>query len=136
MLNSPQPDKLPSERSFGLLFTAIFLGKSALNCYRHASLIVCSAWLAGGITLGVLTLFAPARLAPLNRAWYHLGQLLGRIVSPLVLGIIFFVVLTPVAVVTRLFGRDELRLKRNQSASYWIDRTPPGPAPDSFNNQF
>jgi hypothetical protein len=136
MLNSRQPEKLPSERSFGLLFTAIFLGESVLNYYKHASLIVCAAWLAGGIVLGLLTLFAPERLAPLNKAWYHLGQLLGKIVSPVVLGIIFFVVLTPVAAITRLFGRDELRLKRNQGASYWIDRTPPGPASDSFNNQF
>ncbi len=136
MLNSPQPEKLPSERSFGLLFTAVFLGESALNYYKHAALIVCIAWLAGALVIGLLTLFAPARLAPLNKAWYHLGQLLGKIVSPVVLGIIFFVVLTPVAVITRLFGRDELRLKRNPGASHWIERTPPGPAADSFKHQF
>jgi hypothetical protein len=136
MLNSRQPEKLPSERSFGLLFTAIFLGESALNYYKHASLTVCAAWLAGGIVLGLLTLVVPSLLAPLNRAWYHLGQWLGKIVSPVVLGIIFFVVLSPVAAITRLFGRDELRLKRNSGPSYWIDRTPPGPAQDSFKHQF
>jgi len=75
-------------------------------------------------------------LTPLNKAWMKLGDLLGKVISPIVLGIIFFVLLAPVALVTRLLGRDELRLKMSNSSSYWIDRTPPGPAGDSFKNQF
>jgi hypothetical protein len=65
-----------------------------------------------------------------------LGELMGKVVSPLVLGVIFFVLLTPVGLIGRLLGRDELRLKRTNSESYWIDRVPPGPAGDSFKNQF
>ena len=80
---------------------------------------------------------APKILRPLNWLWFQLGQLLGKIVSPIVLGAIFFLLLTPVSLVTRLFGRDELRIKRKASqTSYWLDRAPPGPAPESFKNQF
>ena len=83
-----------------------------------------------------MTLAAPRLLAPFNLAWFKLGLLMGKVVSPIVLGIIFFVLLTPVAVIGRLFGRDELRLKRKAVQSYWIERVPPGPDGDSFKNQF
>ena len=84
----------------------------------------------------ILTLLAPQWLRPFNRAWFLLGELLGKIVSPIVLGVIFFLLITPVALVGRLLGRDELRLKRKPVNSYWVDRTPPGPEADSFKNQF
>ena len=61
---------------------------------------------------------------------------MGKVVSPIVLGLIFFGMLTPVGIIGRLLGRDELRLKKAPVTSYWIDRDPPGPAPDSFKNQF
>ena len=61
---------------------------------------------------------------------------MGKVVSPLVLGVIFFLLISPVALIGRLFGRDELRLKKANSNSYWIDRVPPGPAGDTFKNQF
>lgn len=63
-------------------------------------------------------------------------MLLGKIVSPIVLGIIFFLLISPVALVTRAFGRDALRLKAAETGSLWITRTPPGPDPESFKNQF
>jgi hypothetical protein len=75
-------------------------------------------------------------LTPLNWLWYELGMLLGKIVNPIVLGFIFFVLITPVSIVTRLFGRDELRIKKRHVESYWIDRSPPGPPLDSFKNQY
>jgi hypothetical protein len=65
-----------------------------------------------------------------------LGILLGRIFSPFVLGVIFFVLLTPISILTRLFGRDELKLKKRSLESYWVDRSPPGPPLDSFKNQY
>lgn len=61
---------------------------------------------------------------------------MGKIVSPIVLGLIFFTLLTPCAMIGRLFGRDELRLKLPNTESYWVERTPPGPDPDSFKNLF
>lgn len=80
--------------------------------------------------------FAPRLLQPLNRAWQVIGWRMGQVVSPLVLGLIFFLLITPMAVVMRIMGRDVLRLKKRAQASYWLERTPAGPQPDSFKNQF
>ena len=76
-------------------------------------------------------------LSALNRQWTKLGHLLGRVVRPLALGIVFYGVMTPLGSLMRLAGKDPLRLKRDSSAaSYWIPREPPGPPPDSMSNQF
>lgn len=97
-------------------------------------------WLGAAAVSGALiTLFCPILLSPLNKAWMLLGHLLGKIISPIVLGVIFFLIITPVAFVGRLMGRDELRLKRQALRSqptYWIDRKSPSPKGDSFHNQF
>lgn len=93
-----------------------------------------SAIIAGLLCL--LTVIAPSRLSPLNRLWFRLGVLLGKVVSPLVLGVMFFLLITPAALVTRLLGRDALMLKKRSVSSYWVDRIPPGPPGDSFKNQF
>jgi len=61
---------------------------------------------------------------------------MGRVVSPLVLGILFFILITPVALFMRLIGRDALRIKKQQVNTYWIERNPPGPNPESFKDQF
>jgi hypothetical protein len=65
-----------------------------------------------------------------------LGLLLGKIISPIVLGLIFFVLITPVSLVTRLFGRDELKMKKRSVESYWVDRSPPEPPSNTFKNQY
>ena len=129
---SPQ---LPSNQKFGWLFTLVFSIAAVYALWNGAN-----TWAVTFVGLAALfALFArvaPAALAPLNRLWFGLGILLGKIVSPVVLGVIFFLVITPVSLVTRLFGRDALLLKKREVNSYWIDRTPPGPAPESFKNQF
>lgn len=124
-----------SDRSFGLVFAVVFLligfwplihGESP-----HWWGVVVAA------ILGAIALVKPALLAGLNRLWLKLGILLGRIVSPIALGILFYGVLTPVGAVMRLMGKDPLRLKLDPGAkSYWIPREPPGPPPDSMTNQF
>ncbi len=132
-MSTPQ---LPSERRFGLLFVIVFAlaaGYGALKGWPRGLLhgfIVLSG------CFGLVTLFAPKTLRPLNFAWFKLGELMGKIVSPIVLGIIFYLLITPVGLVGRLFGRDELKLKRGQEQSYWINRDPPGPPGDSFKNQY
>ena len=129
--------QLPSERRFGLLFTAVFALLGAYGWWFKGFESFLSLSLAGmGLIFALVSIFSPKILAPLNKAWFHLGQLLGKIVSPIVLGIIFFGVLTPVGLITRLFGRDELRLKRSKKETYWVDRSPPGPQAESFKNQF
>ena len=85
----------------------------------------------------ILALAVPKVLAPLNRLWLKFGALLHMIVSPIVLGVLFFLTITPIALILRLMGKDLLRLKRSQgTSSYWIERKPPGPPPETMINQF
>jgi hypothetical protein len=128
---------LPSNIRFGWFLTIALL-IAALFCYFA---LVGGASLGGGLLVaalisGFLTVFKPTVLSPLNRAWFLLGELLGKIISPLVLGAIFFLIITPTALIGRALGRDELRLKRTAKTSYWIDRKSASPRGDSFNNQF
>jgi len=127
---------LPSNRSFGFLFAVVFVCLSLFSAYRGASTALVIGWFTSGVIMGLVAVFAPTLLTPLNKIWMKLGEIMGKIVNPLVLGIIFFVLISPVALFTRLFGRDELRLKKLNIGSYWVDRRPPGPAGDSYKNQF
>ncbi len=138
ILTTDQPQTLPSERSFGLLFGVVFALLAAYGWFLKGwSSVVVLSLVAVAVAFVLLGFVAPKVLRPLNWLWFQLGLLLGKIVSPIVLGAIFFLMLTPVSLVTRLFGRDELRLKRKASqTSYWLDRAPPGPEPESFKNQF
>jgi hypothetical protein len=85
----------------------------------------------------VLGLAWPRILAPLNRIWTRLGLFLGMIVSPVVLGLMYFVVVTPIGVLMRCLGKDPLRLRRDPGTkSYWIMREPPGPPGETMRDQF
>jgi large-conductance mechanosensitive channel len=84
-----------------------------------------------------LALAAPKTLAPLNRLWMKFGLLLHAVVNPVVMAFLFFSTVTPIALIMRALGQDPLRLKLDPAAkTYWIDRTPPGPAPDTMPRQF
>ena len=135
MTNYPDRE-LPSDRSFGLLFAFIFLCVAGYGFVYDWSVQILVILVAASFILGIISLIIPHVLAPFNRAWMFLGHLLGKIVNPIVMGIIFFGLLTPVGILTRAFGRDVLRLKSRKVDSWWIDRDPPGPEPDSFTNQF
>ncbi len=126
---------LPSEKKFGLFMSTIFAGLSTYTYYQNFANLAVVLGLISSL-LFAFTLVAPNRLSRLNRLWFQFGLLLGKVVSPLVLGVMFFLLITPVALVTRLLGRDELLLKKRSVISYWVDRTPPGPSGDSFKNQF
>lgn len=98
-------------------------------------------WLV--VTLALLSLIqfvlawvAPSALAPINRAWMALGHLLGKVVSPIVLSIMFIVLFVPIAVAMRLRGRDELLLHDRSGESFWVLRPQPTIAAESFRNQF
>ena len=139
-MNEHQPRHLAavksaSDRSFGFVFTAFFAIIGLLPLLHGHSLRIWA--LAVSAVFLLLALLLPACLTPLNRLWTKFGMLLHHIVSPLALGILFFLVVTPIGLVMRLFGKDPLRLRLDRSAgSYWIERTPPGPAADSLKNQF
>lgn len=138
---SSQPDSLhgstlPSERTFGFVFTGIFLIVAGYLWLYDGKPVAIQAFLVLAAAFLAFTLFMPIALRPLNKAWYKLGLLMGRVVSPIVLGILFFILITPIAIVMRLAGRDPLRLRKQDVQSHWIDRAPPGPAPTSFKDQF
>ena len=130
------PAILPSDRRFGLTLCAVFLALGAYAVIRGHGGAVYLSLFATSLAFGSTALSFPRILTPLNLLWFRLGELLGRIVSPVVLGIIFFGLLAPIACTARLLGRDELRLKRRAVPSYWISRTPPGPTGQSFMNPF
>ncbi len=124
-----------SDRAFGLVFAGVFL---VISCWPllHGE---APRWWATGVAavFALVALRKPALLARPNRLWMKLGILLGKIVSPIALGVLFYGGLTPVGALMRLAGKDPLRLKLDASAdSYWIPREPPGPPPDSMTNQF
>ena len=131
----PQIARPGSERAFGLVFACVFLLVSLWPLFERASPRLWAVAVAAAFAL--CAWLAPRVLAPLNRLWFRFGELLHRIVSPIALGIIFFGIITPYALVMHLFGRDALLLRRGSARqSYWVRREPPGPPPDSFRNQF
>lgn len=128
--------KLPTDRSFGLLFTVVFALLAGWLAWKASHVWQWSAALSGAFLL--FTLIIPRALHPLNVLWMKFGLLLGKIVSPIVLGVIFYGLFTPVALVMRLAKRDALSRAYDPDApSYWKGRAPPGPdAGQSFPRQF
>ncbi|MBL6935878.1 MAG: hypothetical protein ISR48_10750 [Alphaproteobacteria bacterium] len=124
-----------SPRGFGIVFAVVFavIGLWPLMDGEGArvwALVVAAAFLS-------LALMRPSLLVPLNRLWLGLGMVLHRIVSPLVMGLMFFAVITPTALILRIMGKDLLHRRFSPDAeSYWIPRQPPGPEPQSMRNQF
>ncbi|MCX7181026.1 MAG: SxtJ family membrane protein [Proteobacteria bacterium] len=124
-----------SDRSFGLVFSAFF---SIIGCWPLTSGGALRLWalLLGGLFLLIAVLW-PSFLAPLNRLWMRLGILLGKIVSPVALAIVFVVAIVPIGWLMRRLGKDPLRLTWDPAAkTYWILRQPPGPPPSTMNRQF
>lgn len=124
-----------SDRAFGFVFAGVFLVISVWPLLHRET----PRWWALGLAaaFGLAAMLKPMLLARLNRIWMKVGILLGKIVSPIALGILFYGVLTPLGAVMRLAGKDPLRLQFDPRAnSYWIERKPPGPPPDSMTNQF
>lgn len=135
-MHSEKPS-LPSNRSFGALFVGVFVVLALWVWWRGAPLIWVWLWGAAASVTGAVTLVAPAVLAPLNRAWMTFGHLLNRVISPVVLGVMYAVLIIPVGLVMRLAGRDVLSLKiRRDTATYWKIRSDGVFAPDRFKNQF
>jgi len=124
-----------TERSFGLTFAAIgFVAGVAKLWYGQS---VGWVWLAGAGAVLALALLYPRILAPFNRLWGRLAILLHRLVTPVVMLMVFVVTVVPVGMIMRAIGKDPLRLKLDPAATtYWIDREPPGPAPGTMKNQF
>lgn len=127
--------ELPSNRSFGWTFTGVFILMGVYGLWRGGAAL---SWLfAAAALMALVTLTRETWLTPLNRAWMAFGALLNAIVSPIVLGVIYFGVFTPTGIVMRLCGRDAMCRRFDPAApSYWVRRDPPGPRDDSFRDMF
>ena len=126
--------ELPSNRKFGFFFTFVFAAAAAYF-YYSANLTWTYVFIGAALAFLLVTLIKSDALLPLNKLWTRFGLLLGMIVSPIVLGVIFFGFFTPIAILMRLSGRDELRLKYAQKVSHWISRGEPIKS-ESFKHQF
>ncbi len=123
--------KIGSNRSFGIVFFVVFLIIAIYplaynNDVRLWSLIISFIFL-------ILGLINSEILTPINKLWFKLGLLLGKVISPVIMGIIFFLVVTPIGFFMRILGKDLLNLKFNNSQSYWIEKTGPK---SKMKNQF
>ncbi len=134
-LKSNRKVELGSNKNFGLVFSGVFALLAFWPLIRHGEAIRWWALCLSAVFLG-LALLADHLLAPLNKLWFRFGLLLHSVVAPLVMGLLFYGAVTPVAFVLRAMGKDILRLSRSDEKSYWIERTPPGPAKNSMGQQF
>ena len=123
--------KIGSNRSFGIVFFAVFLIIAIYPLINSGELRLWSLIIS--ITFLVLGLVNSKILNPLNKFWFKFGIFLGKIISPFVMGIIFFLVVTPIGLLMRLLNKDLLNLKFNNSHSYWIEKTEPK---SKMKNQF
>ena len=110
--------KIGSNKSFGLVFSIVFLIIALLPLINGNSIRIWSVILS--LIFFILGLLNSNILFPLNRIWFKFGIILGGIVSPIIMGLVFFLVVTPTSLILRLFKKDILNLKKNDSMSYWI----------------
>ena len=122
--------QLPSNKKFGLFFTLIFLICFCFFLYRNSN-IVAYIFLFLSISFFILSFLNPRLLYPLNKIWMSFGFLLGIIIKPITLGIIFYLIFTPISISMKIFGRDELNLRKKSLKSFWKTRND-----INFNNKF
>ncbi len=123
--------KVSSNRSFGIVFFVVFLLIALFPIIYNSEIRLWS--LVISFIFLVLGLLNSKILSPLNKLWFKFGILLGKIISPLIMGVIFFLVVTPIGLIMRLFGKDVLNLKYQDKKSYWIEKTDPK---SKMKNQF
>ena len=126
---------LPPNRSFGVFFSFIF-GSLAVYFWSKELFVFVIAFSVLGAIFLTVSVVRPQILRPLNKIWMAFGILIGMIVSPIVLGVIYFGIFSPVGLVMRVFGRDELRLKLKNDTSHWKPRNASVFSKENFNNQF
>ena len=123
--------KLPSNRNFGIVFFIVFLIIALWPLLKQSEIRIWSLIIS--FIFFVLGLINSRLLTPLNKLWFKFGILLGNIIAPIVMGIVFFLVVTPTGLIMRFFRKDILRLKKNSNDSYWINKDNTN---SSMRNQF
>ena len=123
--------KIGSNRSFGIVFFIVFLLIAIYPLINQGEIRVWSVLIS--LLFLILGIINSKILTSLNKAWFKFGIFLGKIISPIVMGIIFFLVVTPIAFLMRILKKDLLNLKYNKNSSYWIEKTDPK---STMKNQF
>ena len=123
--------KISSNRSFGLVFFIVFLLIAFYPLINQEEIRIWSVLIS--LLFLILGIINSKILTPLNKVWFKFGIFLGKIISPIVMGLIFFLVVTPIAVLMRMLKKDLLNLKFNKNNSYWIEKTDPK---STMKNQF
>lgn len=124
-----------SDRSFGLVFAAVFFAVAFWPALRHGESVRWWSVLIG-LLFSCLAYFKSDALTPLNRLWFKLGSAIHAVMSPFVMGLLFYGAVLPVALTLKALGKDILRLRPSSGSTYWISRDPPGPARESMKQQF
>ena len=112
--------KLPSNRNFGIVFFIVFLIIALWPILKQNEIRIWSLIIS--FIFFVLGLINSKLLTPLNKLWFKFGILLGNIISPFIMALIFFLVVTPISLIMKIFGKDILNLKKNKNSSYWIKK--------------
>ena len=115
--------KISSNRSFGIVFFVVFLIIALFPLINDGNIRLWSLFVS--LAFLVLGLLNSKFLSPLNRIWFKFGLFLGKIISPMVMGLIFFFVVTPIGILMRILKKDLLNLKMNNNKSYWIEKSEP-----------
>ena len=124
-------EKLPSNKNFGIVFSVVFLLIALYPLTQSKHIAIWS--LSVSLIFLILGLINSRILTPLNKLWFIFGIFLGKIISPIIMGIIFFFVVTPIGYLMRLFKKDVLSLKFNGNKSYWVEKNGPK---SKMKNQF
>ena len=123
--------KISSNRSFGIVFFVVFLIIALFPLINDGNIRLWSLFVS--LAFLVLGLLNSKFLSPLNKIWFKFGLFLGKIISPIVMGLIFFIVVTPIGILMRILKKDLLNLKMNNNKSYWIEKREPK---SKMKNQF
>ena len=123
--------KIGSNRSFGIVFFIVFFLIAIYPLINQGEIRIWSLLIS--LLFLILGIINSKILLPLNKVWFKFGIFLGKIISPFIMGVIFFLVVTPIAFLMRMLKKDLLNLKYNKNSSYWIEKTDPK---STMKNQF
>lgn len=125
---------LPTNKKFGLFLSSVLFILSIYFYFSYSKILLPYSIILFILIL-LITILFPRVLFPLNLSWFYLGIILGKIISPIIISLIYYMIVSPVAIVTRIFGRDELKIKKRKTNTYWVIRSKQS-SKDSFFNQY
>ena len=125
---------LPTNKKFGLFLLSVLFILSVYFYFSDSKILLPYSIILFILIL-LITILFPRVLYPLNLSWFYIGIILSKIISPIIISVIYYIIVSPVAIVTRIFGRDELKIKKRKTNTYWVIRSKQS-SKDSFFNQY